>query len=155
MRSAGNTMRHQGFTLIEVLVALIVLGIGLLGIAQMQALSLAYNHSSGLRSQAILQAYDISERIRANPTATYDTHNQTAQDNQCAATPANTTPSTCNPGQMAQNDLYEWKQDLTNLLPSGTGTITKSGSTYLIAISWNERSKQGVVGKTFNLSFQP
>ena len=66
-----NTTLHRpdrisGFTLLEVLVALVILSIGLLGLAGLQAASLRYNHSSYLRSQATLIAYDIVDRMRAN-----------------------------------------------------------------------------------------
>ena len=56
----------QGFTLIEVLVALLVLSIGLLGIAGMQLFSLKSNQDSGLRIQAVYIAYSLIDKMRAN-----------------------------------------------------------------------------------------
>ena len=58
--------RSRGFTLVEVLVALVVLSIGLLGVAALQLTSLRSNHSSAMRSQATFLAYDIIDRMRAN-----------------------------------------------------------------------------------------
>ncbi|MGA9223012.1 MAG: type IV pilus modification protein PilV, partial [Pseudomonas graminis] len=61
--------RQQGTTLIEVLVALLVLAIGLLGAAALQLNALKYTDSSRLSSQASFIAYDMMDRIRANPDA--------------------------------------------------------------------------------------
>jgi type IV pilus modification protein PilV len=61
--------RSAGFTLLEVLVAVLVLAIGLLGLARLQMTVMKSNQSAYLRSQASLLAYDISERMRANRTA--------------------------------------------------------------------------------------
>jgi type IV pilus assembly protein PilV len=63
--------RHmqRGFTLVEALVALLVLSIGLLGVAGLQLSSLRANTSSAYRSQATFLAYDIADRMRANRQA--------------------------------------------------------------------------------------
>src|SRR6185295_1538044 len=61
--------RSRGFTMIEVLVSLVVLSIGLLGVAALQLTSLRSNHSSAMRSQATFLAYDIIDRMRANRAA--------------------------------------------------------------------------------------
>ena len=58
--------RSQGFTLIEVLIAIIVLSIGLLGLAGLQLTSLRNSNSAYTRSQAVILSYDIVDRIRAN-----------------------------------------------------------------------------------------
>ncbi|HLE93281.1 MAG TPA: type IV pilus modification protein PilV, partial [Sulfuricaulis sp.] len=58
--------QHRGFSLIEVLVALLVLSIGLLGLAALQTTSLQYNTGSYFRTQATFLAYDIIDRMRAN-----------------------------------------------------------------------------------------
>jgi type IV pilus assembly protein PilV len=58
--------RSRGFTLLEILVALLILTIGLLGLGTLQMTSLRYNHSALLRSQATLLAQDILDRMRAN-----------------------------------------------------------------------------------------
>ncbi len=64
-RSCAIIIRHRGATLIEVLVSVVVLAIGLLGMAGMQTQSLKGNHSAHLRSQATLLAADVADRIRA------------------------------------------------------------------------------------------
>src|SRR5262249_56408603 len=68
LRNPSRSRRARGFTLIEALVALLVLSIGLLGVAALQLTSLRSNPSSSFRSQATLLAYDVVDRMRANPT---------------------------------------------------------------------------------------
>jgi len=83
---------QRGFTMIEVLVALVVLSIGLLGAAKLQVLAVRYNSQSFLRGQAVVLAYDMADRMRANPTAVaagnYDSADganfQAAADNGCS-----------------------------------------------------------------------
>ena len=60
---------QRGTTLIEVLIALIVLSIGLLGLALLQVTSVQSNHSAYYRSQATVLAHDLADRMRANRTA--------------------------------------------------------------------------------------
>ena len=62
-----NKHTNQGFTLLEVLVALLVLMVGMLGLAGLQTVALSTNHGSYLRSQAIIQAHDMADRMHANP----------------------------------------------------------------------------------------
>ena len=58
--------RNQGFTLVEALIALLVLSIGLLGVAALQLIALQNNNNAMFRSQATYLAYDIADRMRAN-----------------------------------------------------------------------------------------
>ena len=60
--------KNTGFTLIEVLIAMLVLAVGLLGLAGLQATSLKNNQSAYNRSQATQLAYDIADRMRSNPS---------------------------------------------------------------------------------------
>jgi len=59
-------MRQSGFTLLEVLVAILVLSIGLLGLAGLMASSIRNNHSAYQRTQATWLAYDMIDRMRVN-----------------------------------------------------------------------------------------
>lgn len=63
----GSPRRVNGFTLIEVLVTIIVLAIGILGLAGLQIAGMRSNHSAYLRTQAVLAASDLSDRMRLNP----------------------------------------------------------------------------------------
>jgi len=120
-----------GFTLVEVLVTMVVMSIGLLGLAGLQATSLRSNSGANFRTQAILYANDMAERIRANPAAVADdtvpvpNHqflnvNSTAIN--CGAalpvpyceefwdegTNAIVPAATCNPAQLAAYDINTW-----------------------------------------------
>lgn len=58
--------KQQGFTLLEVMVALLIFSVGLLGLAGMQMAGMQSNHGAMLRTLAIQQAYDMADRIRSN-----------------------------------------------------------------------------------------
>jgi type IV pilus assembly protein PilV len=115
-----------GFTLVEVLVALVVLSIGLLGIAAMYVETLRANRSALVRTQAITLASDIADKIRANrvPADGYITR---------AA------------GSRADLDMTQWESDIADRLPTGStgvlrfraGTATTPAQ-YMILVSWPE-----------------
>ena len=73
--------KNAGFTLIEVLIAMLVLAVSLLGLAGLQATSLRNNQSAYNRSQATQLAYDLADRMRANAAgiSTYTTNMATAK----------------------------------------------------------------------------
>ena len=162
---------QNGFTLIEVLVAVLVLTIGLLGLAGLQVTALRNNHNAYLRSQVSQLAYDLSDRIRANPiglrTGSYD--NPTA-----AQTAACLTTTGCSTAELARHDVYEWNADLANRLPGGSGVVcldtspndgtpaspacSGGGTVYAIKIWWNDDydlASGAVVATRHVISFQP
>ena len=102
--------RNGGFSLLEVLIALVVLSIGLLGVAALQAVGLRSSQGAYLTSQASLLAYDMADRIRANPEslAIYN-----GFETDCAVAGAG----------LAGADLQEWSCAVETLLPDGTGSI--------------------------------
>ena len=108
-----------GFTLLEVLVALVVLSIGLLGLSGLQTSSLRNNHSAFLRSQATLAITDIMDRIRANSDAANAGDYDIAYGDSASAT--NCT-SGCTPEAVADMDLVEWRAYVQRL-PEGEGEI--------------------------------
>lgn len=119
--------RMKGLTLIEVLVAVLILSIGLLGLAGLQTLSLRSNHSAYLRSQATILAYDIADRMRANrQPALSGSYNIALKS----------TPATGS--SIAAIDLQEWKLALGALLPSGDGSIEIVGGNLTVTVSWND-----------------
>ena len=113
-----------GFTLLEVLIALLVLSIGLLGIGKLMMLSARANDSAYMRSQATALAYTMLDAMRANRQAAivqgYDTAMGVVPGLPgCGTTVANP----CNSGQQAQNDLNLWGNSLAAQLPLGQGSI--------------------------------
>lgn len=128
LKFKSNRNSQSGFTLLEVLITLIVMAIGLLGLAGLQVVSLRNNHGAYLRSQAITQSYDIVDRMRANAdqTAAYSLTNATytfaAIGTQTAACD---TTAGCTPALMAGHDLFKWNQANRNMLPQAIGIICR------------------------------
>lgn len=149
--------KDSGFTLIEVLIATLVLAVGLLGLAGLQVTSIRNNLSAYNRSQATQLAYDMADRMRANKNASVDpaTGNVIAGSVYLtmalasAVAQANcTTVTGCSGAQMAQNDLFQWNAALIGTLPSGTGTITVVAATriFTITINWDDNRDGDVDG---------
>lgn len=127
----------NGMTLIEVLVSLIVISVGLLGIAALQTVSLRSSQGSYLRTQATALADDIIDRMRANRTPaigpTYAYNMSYGQTTTVSAT-----------STRADRDRWEWKEALKKELPntaSGTadGSVQVIGAKATIRIRWGER----------------
>lgn len=142
MPVANNSLqesKQQGATLIEVLVAIVVLGMGLLGLANLQATSMRFNDSAYLRSQATNIAHDIIDRIRANRTRAlagdYDGQVIATTPPACAAaTLAGTT--------IAARDIEAWRAMMACMLPRGTGSITRNNSAFTVIIQWDDSRGQ-------------
>jgi len=137
--------RHpgRGFTLVEVLVSLLILSIGLLGMAKLILVSSHSNDSAYMRSQATALAYEMLDNMRANATAAEAHSYDTAMN----ATPANPgscvqTGSACSSTQLALYDVYSWKQHLSSgALPSGSGSVVTSSTTPVsatITVQWDD-----------------
>jgi len=151
------TIHQSGVTLIEALVTLLVLAVGALGIASMQLAGLKYTSGSYARTQAVILADDMANRLKANrnfalnfnnglpagpsPYAVINTFN--------APTPAGVnclgnSTQTCTPQQLANYDIVTWRNELARVLPSGRGSIT----------TINRVLMNGVNQRQFNISVQ-
>lgn len=118
---------ERGTTLIETLVALLVLSIGLLGVAGMQMTSLQSNRGAHLRSQAQVLSYDIADRMRANRTSAL-------AGNYVIGFGAAATGTT-----VAVADLIAWKAALAAGLPVGDGQIELLGTNMMrITVRWTD-----------------
>ncbi len=128
--------RVQGFTLIEVLIALVIMSVGMLGIAGLYVHSMQAGRTSLFRHHAVTLAGDVADRIRANPTAAA-AYAGAGADNNCIDGGID-----CTPAQMASNDILIWGQQAANSLPTGTVVIVfdnaPSPPTYQITVQWNE-----------------
>jgi len=131
-RAAGG-----GFTLVEVMVALVVLTVGLLGIASLYVVTLRSSGGAIYRMQAVNLASDMADRIRANRNGRLNYNNAPANNN-CYGNPA----VSCSAAQMAVNDLFVWTAQVAAMLPQGAGTVQAAGAafpyTYTINVSWME-----------------
>ena len=139
---------HQsGFTLLEVMIALVIFSIGLLGLAGLQAGGLRSNTQAQFRTIATIQAYDMAERIRANPRGVEDGDYNAFDD--ATPTAEDCISAACTAAEMATYDYYEWVTNTQNVLPSGHGTVTSAvnGPTRLftITVMWDEE-RTGVTG---------
>lgn len=123
-KSFHCTRRQRGFSMIEVLIAVLILAIGLLGMAHMQASGMRSTHGAYLRTQATFLAGDILDSMRANVTparaGSYDV----------AFGGAGTG------GTVEGDDLIAWKAALAAALPAGDGQITTTGSDVTVEVSW-------------------
>lgn len=130
----------QGFSLIEVLVALFVLSLGLIGLAALQTTAFKFNHQSHERTQAIIQAYDILDRIRANPAGKNAGSYDTVSSGYIVPNYRNCMALTCTTTQMAEYDISEWNTANASLLAEGAGQIATNASTSIrtITIQWKE-----------------
>ena len=130
--------KHRGFTLLEVLIALLVLSIGLLGLAALQTSGLRSNQMATMRTLATQIAYDMTDRMRANTTGMTNLEYVIATDETPAASPATT----------AEIDLTEWRAQVARL-PGGLSSITRSAGppvTHEITVYWDEERKGAVLG---------
>ena len=129
--------RQSGFTLIEALVAMVVLSLGLLGLASLQINALKFNQTAHLRTQAATQAYRMLDTMRASRSAV-------SNGNFDVALSAKLTG-----GTLYGDEVNGWKTALASQLPSGDGSICRlatadpssgcgAGSFVLITVQWNE-----------------
>ena len=155
-----KTNNSQGFTLLEVMIALVIFSFGLLALAALMAKGLQYNTSALHRSYASSQAYDMADRMRANQLALE--HPFYYKD---INPPAGDPPSClcddecpCDREAMATFDAWQWNSMNAAVLPSGSGTVKKKNGTsyYTISISWNENRFESTEGsEKFEFEFHP
>lgn len=120
MTIQAHRQSQGGFTLIEVLVAALVLAIGLVGVAGLQAVTLRNNQSTFMRSQAAAFAYDLADRMRANVAgAAAGAYDPSA----AALTSTCTTVTGCSASALAAHDLAEWNAAIATYLPDGEGFV--------------------------------
>ncbi|MFN4030509.1 MAG: type IV pilus modification protein PilV [Acidovorax temperans] len=152
-----NTMRHtplqpqRGVTLIESLVAIVVMALGILGILGVQMRTLTDTQTGVRRAQAIRLIEDMGERMKVNPNALA---NINAYVTAFADTP--TLPncaSGCNAAQLATYDVAAWKRIVRENLPAGqasifvppaeSGLATGLGRQLGVMIAWRENERAG------------
>ena len=148
--------KQKGFSLLEVLIATVIMAVGILGVAGLQVVSLQQNRSSLLRAEALLIGGDIIDRMRANPDQSYATVNFTDAP---ASSARNCVALTCTPAQMAGYDVAQWKCLINPLdedsdpysicqafgisgatLPGGEGEITEALGAYTVKVRWIDAS---------------
>lgn len=146
-RTEAQSNRARGFSLLEMLIALLVLSVGLLGIAGLQTVSLRFNHQSYERTQATVLISEMFEKITANPVAaragSFDSVNTSG-----TFTGFGGCPTSCTSAQLATYDLSRWKISIEDprRLAQGSGTIFRApgdpdgvaSHVYDITVNWVE-----------------
>jgi len=142
MHTIINRQRKQGgFTLLEVLIALLVLSIGLLGLAALQTVGLRSNQMANMRTQATQRAYDMSDRMRANQVGVdAQSYIQSTTDD-VPDVEVNCTTAICTATEMVIFDKANWLAEVVRL-PGGQGRITRDASgafvQHTITVFWDE-----------------
>jgi type IV pilus assembly protein PilV len=170
---------HSGFTLIEVLISMLILAVGLLGLAALQTSTLRSNLAAYNHGQATQLLYDISDRMRANNcepnftctsaanayiTTDSNTYAQGHTFNTNCTTVTTAANAICTPTVLANNDLIEWNTAIATTLPMGKGSVTSpdnpatANSIFTLAVTWDD-DRDGVIDSTkdptFTMSLQP
>lgn len=139
-----RTRRQRGTSLIEALVAMVVLSLGLLGLAGLQLNSMKTAQGAHLRAQAAEHAYDMLDRMRANRT-------QARSGNYSIA--MNATPPTGT--ALAASELRSWLLLIAGTLPEGDGSIAMPDTeTVTITIQWNDSRSGGTATEQYVLQSQ-
>ena len=145
----NNNMKQNGFGLIEALIAVLVLAIGLLGLATLQAQGLRNNNSAYFRTQASIQISSMLDTMRVDLAAAragdYNIDMRDDSDEECED------EEQIDPDAIASNAeqrVYDWKEMLRDVLPYGDGAISCSNSGCSVAVRWDD-------GLTDGGGFQP
>ena len=157
IRTRPSFRRHvRGFTLVEVMVALVVLGVGMLGIAGLYVTTLRSSGGAIYRMQAVNLAGDMADRIRANRGANV-AYGGPSADNNCYGAGS----VDCAPALMAANDLFVWQAQVAATLPSGNGAVTVNPGAaptdpfiYTITITWQGSGETGATQPSYVMSLQ-
>ena len=159
---------QTGVTLVEVLVAVVILSIGLLGLASLQVLALQNGSQSYQRSQATSLAYEISDRMRTNRIQANSGSYALDPATPPAAPATDCSTTSCSAAQFAAYDLYNWFTRVRSILRSGTARISCSatpcgaGIMQTVTVIWDEQAN-GATGTDcgatdltcFSVSFAP
>jgi type IV pilus assembly protein PilV len=147
---------EAGFTMVEVMVALVVLAIGLLGIAALLLKSLQSGRTAIYRTQAVNLAADLADRIRMNRTA-QAAYGTLFADGEAVVASCDTTGG-CSDADLASTDLSRWKDKIDELLPNGQGQVAVTlpaaagePTNYVVTIRWAEAGEVAPV--TYQIAF--
>jgi type IV pilus assembly protein PilV len=168
--------RQRGVSLIEVLMAVLIFSISLIGMAGLMMMATRSNQAAYLRTQVAFLASNMADRMRANPAAVWNGNYNTTT---VSTTITDCSTVNCTPAQLAQHDLGAWGSQLTSFLPtpvisincdnSGAGYVPAGnqvsmtppyGGTCKMSISWSERqtgdvNNSSAISQQFAWEFQP
>ena len=159
---------QQGFSLIEALVAFLILSVGMLGIASLQLISLKAGHTATLRTVAVIKTEEMFERIRNNPfildpvvAGSYESIGDDPGDNNGCNDYTNVIVE-CSAEKMARDDIFNWKANLIASLPNTGVTASIAvldkvigvlpAATVTITVNWRERNTETQAMDTMSYS---
>lgn len=130
---------QSGFSLIESMVALLVISVGMLGIAALTTQGLGAGRTAQFRAQAVNLAADMADRIRSNRLGR-SAYDAAGEVDECG--PEEAGHADCVPGAVAARDVSEWTRNVAATLPDGEGAVRYDDSTlppsFAIEVSWTE-----------------
>ena len=137
MRLVSNKSQQRGFTLLEAMIALVVLSVGMLGIAALYVEGLKAGRTAVFRTTAVTLAADMMDRVRANPAARGG-YAATGKSNTCL-----NGSSACTSAQIAQEDVFIWQAEIADRMPAGASgsvgvALGTPFDTYTVTVSWPE-----------------
>ncbi|XOZ33463.1 type IV pilus modification protein PilV [Halomonadaceae bacterium KBTZ08] len=156
---------HSGLTLIEVLITMVIVSVGLLGVAAMTLDGLNNNRSAYLRTQASLLAYDMADRIRLNPEQVSSYAGFTTKDADTSVPECLSSRSGCSPSKLVEADKAQWARAIQGsggdfiFLPEAQGEVTQNGDDLTVEVNWVETQWDEGSGEetdqtqTFQLTF--
>lgn len=152
-----QVISHQkGFTLVEMMVAIVVLSIGLLGVAGLQAATAKYQVTTIVRSSISALVSDLSERIRVNPDVAGSsfvqgvassseyviTDNWATQQSAALTVTKNCESTACTASERATFDLLQWRSKLRQSLPQGAALVGGNKSQGItVAVMWMDKEQ--------------
>ena len=145
-----TVQKIAGVTLIEVMVSLVILAMGLLGIAALHGLGAKFGNKAYYRSQAIAQAYDIVDRMRANPVGVAASNY--IQDPMPSSYSSDCGSDSCSAADLATYDLVAWNTLNGTVLPNGAGAVSVAGSDITVVVNWVEDNNDDGVAETKSVS---
>ena len=155
MRKQRTHRRMTGVSIVEALVALVIISVGMLGIAGLYLASLQAGRSANLRVQALNFASDLADRIRANRQG-LDNYKAAATDK---GTSHDCATERCTPKEVAENDLFVWKQAISEALPANANgqvrfidNAAPAPDRYEILVTWREAGSD--IDSTFTMSVE-
>lgn len=174
-----HNSRQHGVSLIEVLIAVLIFSIGLIGLAGLMVVSTRSNHVAYLRTQATFLANNMAERMSSNPAQVWNGGYNNTGYPVAAGTVACDAASPCSAAQIAVHDQQVWSSQLRTFLPNPRASIVCTGvgsagynptgsmamrppygGNCAMSINWTERgagdpAHSGTATQTFAWNFQP
>lgn len=152
-KSCVSIRAQSGLSLIESLVAIVVMALGILGILGLQMRTLADTQTGVRRAQAIRLIEDISERMKVNPNAMLSINEFTSAYSEKGSdlTASDCNSTSCTSAQQAKYDLKQWKTTVEQTLPGGQAsvflapgeTVDANRRQLGVIIAWRENERVG------------